>query len=353
LKLFEIDRLADTIVFKNLLKYKGRTKMAKKKTHNEFIKQVLQLTNNEYIVIDQYIDAKTMIRFKHNDKNCSEGFTKGFLMTPNRFLNGQRCTKCRYKRSHEKTTKTHDQFIHEVFQLVGNKYEVLSKYNGTDNTVNIKHVNESCGYYEYSVTPNKFLTGRRCPKCSYMIRAKDKRKGLEKFKEEVFNVTNGEYIVLGDSYINNQTKIKIRHINNSCENHSWDIKPNNFLNGQRCPICLESKGARRIRLFLQTFNIKFEREYTFDDLLGVNDSVLRFDFAIFNEDGSLSFLIEYDGEFHDKQIHEGHDLETQQYHDRLKDAYTTKNKINLVRISYREQDDIENILRKVFKLVSA
>ncbi|WP_051633689.1 hypothetical protein [Bacillus sp. UNC41MFS5] len=326
--------------------------MAKKKTHEEFVNQVYELSGENYIVIEQYIDAKTEIRFKHNDeKNCPEGFTEGFLMTPNRFLSGQRCTKCRHKRSHEKTTKTHEQFVKEVLQLVGNKYTVLSRYNGTDKHVKMKHNNESCGYYEYPVTPNKFLLGRRCPKCSYRKRAVDKRKSLEKFKQEVFTLTGGEYEVLSRSYSNNHTKVKMRHINDYCDYHTWYIKPNNFLNGQRCPLCKESKGARRIRLFLQTNKIKFDREYTFDVLRGVNGSELRFDFVIYNEDGSLKLLIEYDGEFHDKQIHEEHDLKTQQYHDMLKDEYTIKNNINLIRISYREQDDIENILRNVLRLV--
>ncbi len=84
-------------------------------------------------------------------------------------------------------------------------------------------------------------------------------------------------------------------------------------------------------------------------MLGVKGSELKFDFAIFNEKRCLKFLIEYDGEFHDKQVHEEHDLITQQYHDMLKNEYTTKNNINLVRINYREQNDIENILKNVLK----
>ncbi|WP_197242374.1 hypothetical protein [Bacillus cereus] len=321
-----------------------------KKNHEDFVQQVLDLTENEYIVIEHYIGATTKIRFLHNDETCLQGFTEGFLMTPAHFLSGQRCPKCRYKRSHKKTTKTHEQFIIEVFKLVGNEYTILSRYNGTDKKVEIRHNNESCDNFEYTVTPHKFLLNRRCPKCSYKKRADDKRKTIEKFKEEVLTLTFGEYRVLSDNYSNNHTKIKIQHINDSCDNHTWYIKPNNFLHGQRCPLCKESKGARRIRLFLKSYKISFEREYKFEDLLGVKGSELRFDFAIFNEKRCLKLLIEYDGEFHDKQVHEEHDLITQQYHDMLKNEYTTKNNINLVRINYREQNDIENILKNVLKI---
>ncbi|WP_280159441.1 hypothetical protein P5491_012880 [Priestia megaterium] len=270
-------------------------------------------------------------------------------MKPNVFLSGQRCSRCRYKRSHKNTRKSHRQFIEEVLKLVGNEYIVLSEYSTTNHKIKMRHNNEACNYYEYEVTPNKFLSNRRCPKCSYIQRGKDKSKGLEKFKQEVFALTSGEYIVLSNNYSNNHTKVKIKHLNDFCMNYEWEIKPNNFLNGQRCPICNESKGAREIRIYLQSHNISFDREYTFNDLLGIKGTRLRFDFAVFNKNGNLAFLIEYDGEFHEKQIHQDHDLGVQQYHDALKDKYALDNKIKLLRINYRDQDNIENILKHVFK----
>ena len=57
--------------------------------------------------------------------------------------------------------------------------------------------------------------------------------------------------------------------------------------------CIESHGEFMIAKILTEHNILFEKEYSFDDLKYQNK--LRFDFAIFNQDGTLSHLVEYDG----------------------------------------------------------
>jgi 5-methylcytosine-specific restriction endonuclease McrA len=59
--------------------------------------------------------------------------------------------------------KSDEQFKSEVFDLVGNDYEVLSRYNNDRTKVTMKHVR--CEY-QYEVTPSHFLQGRRCPNCS-------------------------------------------------------------------------------------------------------------------------------------------------------------------------------------------
>ena len=46
---------------------------------------------------------------------------------------------------------------------------------------------------------------------------------------------------------------------------------------------------------LQKSNIEYATQYTFPDLLGENGGRLRFDFAIFDDDGNIDFLIEYQG----------------------------------------------------------
>lgn len=59
------------------------------------------------------------------------------------------------------------------------------------------------------------------------------RKTTEEFKEEVFNLVNNEYTILGE-YITKDTKIQIKH--NKCGN-MYLATPHNFLNGNRCPFC--------------------------------------------------------------------------------------------------------------------
>lgn len=60
-----------------------------------------------------------------------------------------------------------------------------------------------------------------------------KRKTNAQFTKEVYSLVGNDYIFL-EEYVNSKTKIKCRH--NICE-HEWDIMPNGFLSGSRCPIC--------------------------------------------------------------------------------------------------------------------
>ena len=53
-------------------------------------------------------------------------------------------------------TKTHEQFCQEVYQLVGDEYEVISEYINAKINVNLKHNNESCNYYIWNIRPNNF-----------------------------------------------------------------------------------------------------------------------------------------------------------------------------------------------------
>ena len=56
-----------------------------------------------------------------------------------------------------------------------------------------------------------------------------------------------------------------------------------------------SRGEIKIEEILREAELNFEEEYSFDDLVSSSGRPLRFDFAVFNDDGELSFLIEYQG----------------------------------------------------------
>ena len=56
-----------------------------------------------------------------------------------------------------------------------------------------------------------------------------------------------------------------------------------------------SRGEIKIEEILQQAGMNFTEEYSFPDLISSSGRPLRFDFAVFNDDGSLDFLIEYQG----------------------------------------------------------
>ena len=105
--------------------------------------------------------------------------------------------------------------------------------------------------------------------------------------------------------------------------------------------CLKSLGEQTINSLLTQNHIPFQKEYCFSDLK--DEGFLRFDFAVFNENNQLSYLIEYDGEIHfnNKGAWNGHlDYEILHKHDLMKNEYCIIHNIPLIRIPYTQLDSL-------------
>lgn len=63
------------------------------------------------------------------------------------------------------------------------------------------------------------------------------RKTQETFNQEVYNLVNDEYVVTG-TYITNKQHIEMMH--KTC-GQKFNVTPNNFLRGSRCPYCYGTK----------------------------------------------------------------------------------------------------------------
>ena len=61
---------------------------------------------------------------------------------------------------------------------------------------------------------------------------------------------------------------------------------------------MASRGEIKIREILKMNQIRFEPEYIFPGLVSSSGRPLRFDFAVFDDDGQIDFLIEFQGEQH-------------------------------------------------------
>ncbi len=130
--------------------------------------------------------------------------------------------------------------------------------------------------------------------------------------------------------------------------HEWFARVADRSNNKGCPKCNESKGEKQLDIILSKYNIPHDSQHTFDDLIGINGGLLRFDSSVFWDKGknNLRCLIEYDGEFHYKKFYDGDGFETIQIHDELKNQYCKKNNIILIRIPYWDLNNIEEILIK-------
>ena len=110
-----------------------------------------------------------------------------------------------------------------------------------------------------------------------------------------------------------------------------------------------SKLEEKVARLLSEGGLNFKREVSFSDLKSLKGGKLRFDFVVYNPNGTIGFFIEVDGRQHfqwtphfQKTIF---DFKKTQEWDRTKNAYCLKKKIPLIRIPYWE---IENLtLRRI------
>lgn len=110
--------------------------------------------------------------------------------------------------------------------------------------------------------------------------------------------------------------------------------------------CLVSRGEKEVSEYLRENNINFKQQYSFNDLRGPRNGLLRFDFGLLDENDGLICLIEYQGIQHYKDDSEfGKD--TREITDPLKRKYCEKNNINLYEIRYDDsvKEKIEGILQ--------
>lgn len=376
--------------------------MAKKKTTEEFKKEVYDKVGNEYEVLGEYINSSTHIKMKHS--KC--GYI--YPVVPNSFLRGSRCPQCGRESMIRKRRKTAEEFKNQVYDKVKDEYEVLDEYINSSTPIKMKH--NKCGCI-YPVRPNDFLKGSRCPECAKMLRVKNQRKKIEDFKDEVYHRVGGEYEVLGDyintdtpilmkhnecgciypvtphnflkgtrcpecygnkkrtpeefkqevydkvkdeysvlsEYNNSNTPIKMKH--NKC-GHIYPVRPDKFLRGNRCPKCNSSKGELAIIKFLNKYNINYKHNKPYGDCSYKRP--LKFDFLIFDKENRLKLIVEYDGEMHFipvKAFGGEEAFEKTKARDKVKNDFCKEKNISLLRIPYWEIDNIHKILgKKLYKL---
>jgi len=206
------------------------------------------------------------------------------------------------------TRKTTEEFKMEVSRLTGSKYEVVGEYKNNKTKVDILH--KTCGSI-YSVKPNVFLNGKRCPVCRKKrewndqkfknfisfhykdeyevlssfktvhdkVRMKHKKCGniyeqnvldilyhqsqcpfcsrkrrgnTDKFKEKLIYTLGPNYELYGD-YINNRTNVKLKHLcGNIYVSSPKQLKP--------CPKCQFKRINIEIRDNLKEYHIDFEND---------------------------------------------------------------------------------------------
>lgn len=183
-----------------------------------------------------------------------------------------------------------------------------------------------------------------CPQCAWDSLAKERKYSIDKVKKFIES-KNNNVVLNPEEYIN----AKIQNLKVLC----GKCKVNIFITSldvymrpaTRCICkscaCIESAAEERIRHFLESQDINFIPQYTFKDCRDKN--VLPFDFYL----PDYNKIIEFDGEQHYRLAgFGGKSYESTVKHDKIKNEYCEKNNIDLLRIPYWNENDIEDILKK-------
>jgi len=299
----------------------------KKLSTSEYKIRLASAYGNEFTLVSEYNKLSEKVEVIHNTLKPH----KIEILPQNLIKRG--CSLCGNKRKNESRKISKEEFKERVFKQSKDDYTFLEDYKGIDTKIKVVH--NLCNH-EYFVSPNKFFQGTKCPKCQRVHQKTDKE-----FKNEIFNLVGDEYTILSE-YTSTNNKVKIKH--NIC-NHEYTVSPNNFINGnKRCLKCSNrrSKSEERIENFFKDNKIEFDKEKTFSDCYRER-RLLPFDFYI----PSLNILIEYDGEYHFHKLKQTkEEFLRRKENDKIKNEFCLNKNINLLRISYREKNTIEQILEK-------
>jgi very-short-patch-repair endonuclease len=112
---------------------------------------------------------------------------------------------------------------------------------------------------------------------------------------------------------------------------------------------IDSQGEKKIEEFLTKHGMTFEQEKRFKTCR--DKKPLPFDFFVTD----YNLVIEFDGKQHFKPRHFNaidfsDSLEYTQFHDELKNNWCEENGIDIIRISYLDFDNIEEILATKLKV---
>lgn len=253
-----------------------------------------------------------------------------FFQIANNHLRGQGCQKCS---GNFKLNSV--EFIKKAKEIHSNKYD-YSKIIYLNNKIKVDIICLKHGVFTQK--PNQHLAGQGCPKCAGVGRT------TSDFINDASEIHDNKYDYSKVVFKKYNEKIQI-----ICPLHGeFEQKPYIHLMGSGCQKCSESKGERKINLFLEKRNIAFERQKSFFECKNhKTGKFLKFDFYV----PKYNLCIEYDGEYHyepwrlywdkNKAKQKFNDMKRR---DEIKTEYCNNNNIKLLRIPYFDIKNINKII---------
>lgn len=306
------------------------------------LKNSVPITKSHKKLVEEWYDSRNPLYFTKNSsirvqwkcKKCSHIWKTS---VSNRAINNTGCPKCRGM-FQTKLYESHPMLLREWNDeasprefTAGSGKKILWKCIDCD--------------YEWHAEIRSRAHGSGCPRC-----ARKYKDTLDKTHKSLVLEWKDKKFKPASFTAGSHKKIKWQCSQCGC---TWRATIKNRVNGSGCPSCQESRGERFVSAVLQELGLVFEKEFTFEGLIGVGGRLLRYDFALKNKE-SISALIEYDGiqHFEAKDFFGGKEqFKIRQEHDELKNKYAKNNNIPLLRISYdttqkEAREQLESFLKK-------
>lgn len=299
---------------------------------NEKIGEYVELVDDIYLGVDE----------KHNWKcnECGNEFIRSFQNI--KYYNAADCGCLKYKLEEEKYKKLIESEIGYKYIRSYRNGEILpdGRINGNRVYLEIKH--DYCGNI-YLTRIDGFKKGKRCGNCCQSYEKSfahhievELGEPLEKYWDFDKNIVNPYFISK-----HGNVKIWIMCTEDFKRHGSYKTNTSNVIRGGRCSKCKTYKGESIILNYLIDNKIKYKfNTCCFDDLIGIGGGRLRPDFIL--PDNKI--WIEYDGEFHYKDMYKDGSYENQIENDNIKNDYAKEHGWKMIRIPYTEIKNIKKIL---------
>lgn len=253
-----------------------------------------------------------------------------FSQSPSNFLIHCGCSVCQKEKKEEEYS---NYFFKEAKRKFGNKFSYL-----TEKVFHNKKIKIICPIHgEFNQLPQVHLNAKYgCPKCQ--SHTSTLKTSTEEWIEKARLIHGNKYDY--SITIFNGSNNKIEYI---CPKHGRVIQyAYRHLNGSGCRKCSSSKGEEKISNILESMNIPFESQKSFEDLKNINN--LKYDFYLPKQ----NIVIEFNGIQHysSRAFRKTRkEFLIQKHRDWLKRKYAKKNNLKLIIIPYWEFENIETILK--------
>ena len=309
--------------------------MARKRDYKTDIK--IELLKLGFIILsddDEYVNTHTNLRFKCN--YCDEEYLK----TSKNALayRNPGCRKCiqKYitgnKVSNTKLNKA--DFIDEIKQKYN--YEISHVRN---NIFEFKCEKCGCDVKRASDNIKSAKHPFKCEKCAKGHHSENHRVITKDEINKWFENEGYDTKCIHDGKIDgNKTRIKFKCGCGEIFERKWNtIRTAGFARCNKCSNSMSQYEYKIIKI-LNSLNIEFEKEKTFDECK--NKNLLHFDFYL----KDFNSIIEFDGRYHYIDVYNDNSLEEQIKRDKIKDEFCKKNNIRMLRIPYWDSDKLYDII---------